>query len=81
MHPRFPVLWLRPLARFIYRELIDHRTGNLLVSDSRSALGIPHQELYISPFAVVVRFRGSFKRFYAEVFQWTSWTNIAEGGM
>ena len=50
MQPRFPVFRLRPFALLVYRQLIDHRLGNLIISDASPALSVPQQELHISPF-------------------------------
>jgi hypothetical protein len=74
-----PVLWLGPLARLIC-ELIDHRLGNLLVSDT-ALRWASHIRNCISAHADRYAFSGSFQRFFAEVLQWADRADIPEGGL
>lgn len=65
MQPRLTFFWLRPFALFVHRQFLDHRLGNLIISDTSPALGILHQELHVSPLRQVARLFSGFQRFFA----------------
>ncbi|SAF01072.1 Uncharacterised protein [Enterobacter cloacae] len=81
MQSRLTVFGLRPLASHIHLQLFFHRCCDFTITDTGATLGIPQQELHISPLAEVARFCGCFKCFFTEVFKRPYWTNIAERGL